>query len=64
MLYLPAGSKLDPATNSNGTFTTMLLESWAWAVMTTPSKQVRVSATVKYDFFIRILLVESFWNLG
>jgi len=60
MLCVPAGMVLPPATNSNGTFTTMLLASWAGALMPNPSKQVRVSTTVKYDFFIDFSLLKRF----
>jgi hypothetical protein len=59
-LYVPAGSVLPPATNSNGTFTTMLLAFWAQALMPNPSKQVRVSTTVRYDFFIDFSLLKRF----
>jgi hypothetical protein len=59
-LYVPAGRVLPPATNSKGTFATMLLVSWALALMPNPSKQVRVSTTVKYDFFIDFSLLKRF----
>jgi hypothetical protein len=58
MLYVPAGRVVPPATNSKGTFTTMLLVSWALALMPNPSKQVRVSTTVKYDFLIDFSLLK------
>src|SRR5713101_6285215 len=51
-LYVPAGSVSPPATNSNGTFTAILSASWARALMPNPSRQVRVSTTVKYNFFM------------
>src|ERR1700693_2981006 len=54
-LYVPAGRVLPPTTNSNGTFTTTPLTSWAWALMPNPSRQVIVSTTVKYDVFIFLL---------